>query len=192
MNEKIARDQMVEEMLLQSKITRDNRAVTAYKISIPGTFTIFYQITDYFCTPACVQSILNYINGSSDNQLAIAIDLGTTSNGTNISVVPGYLNDEQDDCLYLLKSHPSQASLTSFIYSTIVYDQSPCLMNICDPDGDYWGYYATDGHSLVVNAIYSDESQIQYADPLGYESDIPSFYIKSAYNSGQVVTYLVH
>ena len=122
---------------------------------------------------------MQYINGYSSSQSAIAYDLDTDPiYGTDFYKVPPYLNQKQNDCQYLLSTLPSQSSMCAKIYSTIYYDEAPCIMDIEDDDNTYWYYYETDGHSLVVNAIYSDYNRIQFADPLGGEDNIPAFYTK--------------
>lgn len=65
-------------------------------------------------------------------------------------------------------------------------------MGISDPDGNPWGLYETDGHALVVNAIYSDSCRIQFADPFGYLDNVPSFYTKYSNVVATVCTHLIH
>ena len=179
-NEKNARIKAIENQIIKEKSFR------AYgespKISIPGTFTIYQQEKSNYCVPACVKSIMQYINGSSDSQRNIAKCLNTTSTGTNYVFVPRYLNEYQDKCFYNLDSQPSQTKMLSSFYNAIVYDTSPCMLSIKVDDGDNWDY-ETNGHSLVVNAIRKNKSKVQFADPIygtkGAES-VPAFYEKKA------------
>lgn len=194
MNDKLSRVQSIEKQIIQDNVNFkiNGTKSSPYKIDIPGTFTIYYQSTSYYCVPASVKSVLQYINGSSSSQSTIARALDTTTSGTSMSKVPEYLNKKQDDCIYLLKNYPSQSSMCAAIYSTITNDKDPCIMGITDKTGNYWGYYATDGHALVVNAIYSDKSKIQFADPLGAEDNIPSFYTKYASNVSHVCNSIIY
>lgn len=67
-------------------------ARAAYKISIPGKFIMYQQSKSYYCVPACVKSVLQYINGKSDSQDKIANDLGTIRIGTDGRKIAPYLN----------------------------------------------------------------------------------------------------
>lgn len=56
----------------------------------------------------------------------------------------------------------------------------------------FW-YYVTNGHSVVVNAIYDDYSYIQIADPLGDRvAGCPYFYLKTATAANNVCTRIVY
>lgn len=155
-------------------------ARAAYKISIPGTFTIYQQSKSYYCVPACVKSVLQYINGKSDSQDKIASDLGTIRIGTDGRKIAPYLNKKQKSFYYARLEEPSKTLMESCLYATIARNKKPCLMAIITESNDDW-YYTTRGHRLVVNAIYSDKSRIQFADPMGkLNSNWPYFYVKSS------------
>jgi len=163
-----------EEKLLNSQIT--TKAVT--KISIPGTFTMYQQINNYYCAPASVKSVLQYINGSSASQSTIANGLGTTSDGTSPTKIAPYLNQKQS-FYYARFANPSQTDMCDKLYATITGPKKPCLMSIVNISGSNW-HYSTGGHRLVINAIYSDKSKIQFADPLGgKQSGWPYYYLKT-------------
>ena len=150
----------------------------ATKISIPGTFTMYQQINNYYCAPASVKSVLQYINGSSASQSTIASGLGTTSSGTNPTKIAPYLNQKQS-FYYARFANPTQTEMCDKLYATITGPKKPCLMSIVNPSGSNW-HYATGGHRLVINAIYSDKSRIQFADPLGgTQSGWAYFYLKT-------------
>ncbi|GHV14171.1 hypothetical protein FACS1894219_09930 [Clostridia bacterium] len=165
----------------------------ATKISIPGTFSMYQQSTDYYCVPACVKSIVQYINGSSDSQSTIASALGTTSSsGTDPTTIAPYLNEQQSSCYYVYVQSPSQTTMCNALYYTINTEQVPASMGISGTTTSNW-YYATSGHSLVVNAIYSDKSKIQFADPLGAtQAGWPVYYEKSASVASSVCTRVVY
>lgn len=59
-----ARDAKLELAMVQEFYSsRMARAVSC--LTIPGTFTMYQQQKSYYCIPACIQSILMYINGTS-------------------------------------------------------------------------------------------------------------------------------
>lgn len=163
-----------EAKILNSQI--NTKAAT--KISIPGTFTMYQQINNYYCAPASVKSVLQYINGSSASQSTIANGLGTTSSGTNPTKIAPYLNQKQS-FYYARFANPTQTEMCDKLYATITGPKKPCLMSIVNTSGSNW-HYSTGGHRLVINAIYSDKSRIQFADPLGgTQSGWPYFYLKT-------------
>ena len=161
------------------------RAVT--KISIPGTFTMYQQETDTYCIPACIKSLLMYVNGQSPSQTAINSDVKMS-----FTTIPGYVNEFQDKCQYILSTNPSQTNLTTCVYMDIVYDEVPAFLRLSGTTSSTW-YYSTSGHCVLANAIYSDKSQIQIADPLGGRvSGCPYFYLKSASTVARYTTHVCY
>ncbi|MDP4119601.1 MAG: C39 family peptidase [Bacillota bacterium] len=168
----------VQANTVQANTVQANSA--AYKISIPGTFTMYQQENNYYCAPASVESVLEYDTGCYYTQSDIASDLGTTSSGTDATKIAPYLNTKQDDNTYIRTATPNQSTMCNDLAFTIAGWGYPCLMSICNPTGANW-HYGTNGHRLVINAVYSDDSKIQFADPLGgWEADWPCFYEKTA------------
>lgn len=184
--QRIAEKEAIVAQYANRPVTRaGTRAGT--KISIPGKFTMYQQETDTYCIPATVQSILTYINGSSPSQAAIAEETGRDS-----TKIPGYLNERQDKCYYIYTLNPGKASMGYKLYATIADSKVPASMGISGTTTTNW-YYLTNGHSLVVNAIYDDYSYIQFGDPLGGRVDgCPYFYIKSADVVSEVCTRIVY
>lgn len=161
----------------------------ATKISIPGTFTMYAQTHDMYCAPACVKSIIQYLNGSSPTQDDIARGMETTlDRGTLVVNIVPYLNSKVS-YNYKLVSTPSQTTMCNRLYTTIVTNKKPGMMAIYNPKGTNW-HYPTDGHALVVNAIYSDKSKVQFADPLGNKYD-KYYYIKTAAIAHAVCAHLI-
>ena len=166
----------------------DLKKLGATKLTIPGTFTLYQQTKWYYCAPACVKSVINYINGSAASQDSIAKSLGTSESagGTSMSKIAGYLNDKQSDCWYVLSSNPSQTTMCNAINYTITKEKDPCIMGIVDKTGRYW-HYRTSGHALVVNGIMNDKSEIQFSDPAYDKSrGLDPFYMKSSSTTSNV------
>ncbi|MBP1547761.1 MAG: C39 family peptidase [Oscillospiraceae bacterium] len=157
------------------------RAATATKVTIPGTFSMYRQLEDNYCVPACVQSALGYINSSTPpTQAAIARAMGTSSSGTDRTKIPEYMNSQQSKCLYIINTNTTQTSICTAIYNTITNDKVPTFMSIENTTGSNW-YYSTSGHCLINNGIYSDYSKILFSDPLGgTQAGYPTFFEKDA------------
>lgn len=160
-------------------VANQNETRAATKLSIPGTFTMYQQENNYYCVPACIKSVLKYLTGTTYSQSSIASAIGTTSTGTSaVNIVP-YLNEKQD-FYFARTTNFDQNTLCTYLYYTVGNVGVPGMLFFVNPSGTNW-HYATYGHCLVVNAVYSDHSKLQFADPLGgWESDWPYFYEKSS------------
>lgn len=171
--------QIVEKQFITLKST------TIY--SIPGTFTMYQQETDTYCGPACVKSVLMYINGSSPSQSDINDYIGG-----KFTTIPRYMNSKQKQCNYLLKTNPTQSSLTAAIFSSIYVDKVPTFLRISGTTRSNW-YYATSGHCILAYEIYSDYSKIKIADPLGDRVEgCPYFYLKPASTVAKYTTHVCY
>lgn len=185
-NEKIQSAENVAE-----ELGSQTRAASATKISIPGTFTIYQQSQNNYCSPATTKSIVQYLTGSSDSQGTIAGALGTSIVGTAPTTIAPYLNSKQSKVHYIYNANPTQTTLLNNLYYDVVTMKAPSSVGISNSTGANW-HYATTGHNLVVNAIYNDKSIVQFADPLGgTQSGWPSFYEKTAAMASSVSTMVV-
>lgn len=176
MPEKIQREQQLESLIEEelsdmSQINSSNAA--AYKISLPGSFTIYQQTTPVYCGAACVQSALTYINGSSPSQSEIYLRVLN-----DFTRVAPYMNIKQTETEYYFKHDPTDVFIISSFHNDIVYDQIPAFARIVVTESGDWRY-TTSGHCLLVNAVYSDYSQFQFADPAATSTTTwPAFYLE--------------
>ena len=181
----------LEKEALMNSLSMQNgaeiQAVTATKLSIPGTFTMYQQETDTYCGSACVKSLLMYVNGSSPTQSSI-----NSSINNSFTAIPNYVNSRQSNCQYLLVTSPTQANLQTCVYMDITNDEVPTFLRLNGTSSPSW-YYATNGHCVLSNAIYSDKSIIQIADPLGGRvSGCLYFYEKSASTVSSYTTHVCY
>lgn len=77
-------------------------------ISVPS----FKQETSYWCGVATTKQIIDFFNGSSSTQSYYAGKLGTTTDGTDFSVVDDVLNAHQSENTYTYRSFSSNEYLT--------------------------------------------------------------------------------
>ena len=163
---------------------------SAYWVTLPGSFYLYDQTTSYYCVPASVQGILRYINGSTDSQSTIATALGTSSQtGTDITLVPTYLNSKQSKNYYIWVNRTS-----NLLYSTKVnidLYESPVMYRMVFSSSDGWAY-STSGHAMNACAIMSDESSVLLADPwMGYAGLGSGSYTKSGSTVYNANTHLI-
>lgn len=138
---------------------------------IPGSFTMYQQETEWLCVPACIKSVLMYVNGNSPTQAAI--DWVIRENFSNI---PSYINEQQNRCFYLYLKNPTSDELTSHIYSDVSRYKVPTFLRIVTRKPEW--HYDTNGHCVLSNGISDDFLHIRIADPNGgLEPDLPYFYI---------------
>ena len=162
-----------------------NAGKAAYKISIPGTFGMYQQEKDDYCCDACIKSVLMYTAKTSPSQATIHKTINL-----DFSKIPAYVNARESQCYYVFVTSPSLTSLKDKIYYDINTEKTPSFLRIYNLTGANW-YYATAGHCVLSNAIYSDKSIIQIADPLGGRvSGCPYYYLKNATVVGNYTTHI--
>lgn len=166
---------------------------------LPGTFTCYQQLTQYFCGPASAKAAIKYLSNQTLDQYDLAKEMGTIepvipgwSSGTTIDAMKTCINNHQTSRAYKLRSNIySQSITTSTIKSDITSYKCPTVILIQNEDTEDNWFYPTDGHFLCVNAISSNTDKIQVSDSIiGTEWDSSSivnpFYeieSSSAYNA---------
>ncbi len=139
-------------------------------IGVPGTFTMYQQETDTYCGPACIKSVLMYINGESPSQESI-----DKAVNRKFSAIPEYVNARQAECYYVLCPDPAVDELTRKIKLDITTFHVPTFLLIASRKPTW--PHDTDGHCVLSNGIYDDLSTILIADPLGEKDpEIKYFY----------------
>lgn len=160
---------------LRENSNQDAPLATVEKISLPGTFTIYEQEKSYYCGAACVKSALMYINGSAPSQGDIYLRVLN-----EFARVPSYMNLKQDKCNYLFNRSPNKALMLTNFHYDITVEESPSFARIVVDSDGVW-HYKTTGHCLLVNAIYSDKSNVQFADPsANSQTSWDAFYLMPA------------
>lgn len=182
--------QKIAEKIEEAEQISNGPVPRASYITVSG-FSIYQQPNNYYCVPACVKSVLQYINGTSPSQATIASALGTNSStGTDITDVPQYLNSKQN-FYFTCTTGPSQTTMCKYIYATISGYDNPCLMRITGTTTSNW-YYQTGGHCISIYGIYSDKSKVQIADPLGgTQGSWPSYFTKSSSVVSNVCSHVI-
>jgi hypothetical protein len=167
--EKLASVEALKNSPVQSRLS---------KFTLPG-FTMYRQENDIYCVPACVKSALKYITGATYEQSKIAEDMGTImAVDTESSKIAPYMDAMQNEYWYVRKDKPTKSSIELYTYNAVVTNKVLAFMCIINPLGEKW-HYGTKGHCLIINAIYSDKSKVQFADPLGgTQQGWPYYYIK--------------
>lgn len=169
---------------------------------LPGTFTCYQQLTQYFCGPASAKAAIKYLSNQTLDQYDLAEEMGTIEpalpgfpSGTTIDAMKTCINNHQTSRAYKLRSNIySQDITTSTIRSDINDYTCPTVILIQDT-GINWPYY-TNGHFLCVNAISNNLDTIQVSDPLigtkWDDSDIssPFYQVKSSNAHNAITNYL--
>ena len=166
--------QMSFEKNASVNLKSDVNKAAAYKISIPGTFTIYHQEKSNYCVAACVQSVLQYMNESdppAQNKIF-------NSTSTNVSKIPFGMKYYCSNSDYIYKNAPTTSYMLSCFHYDVVECEIPAFAGIQSTQSQWRYETLAGGHCLVVNAIYNDSSKIQFADP-AYSDTIPAFYTES-------------
>ena len=147
----------------------ENKPTTraSYLIQLPGAFKIYKQENELYCVPACIKSVLQYVNGASPSQSFIAGQVSTDIIGGTVPLeIAEFLNKNISGFYYMRTGSPRQTTLCNNAYTTIVTSKKPCLLSIVNVYGVNW-YYRTGGHRVVSTEIQSDKLYMQLEDPLG-------------------------
>ena len=162
--EKLAK---IEEYKKQQALRIANRATTNAWTYLNG-FTIYTQLEKGFCMPACAQSILKYLTGSSDNQYTIAgaLDVSALSGGQFDELMP-YLNGKQDVNFYVQRDNSVDLFDMKFELSgaITVFEAPPVLRVNTKNMGSNW-LYNSEGHATCIKGVRDDSAVFQFADPL--------------------------
>jgi hypothetical protein len=132
-------------------------------IAVPS----FEQQTSYWCGPATTKQVLHYLNGSSSSQSTIASGLGTTTAGTDFSLVDNYLNSKQSKNYYVYSSSLSYGTWSDHVNYGLDHNY-PVVLDL-EIYPSYMPKYTTHiaGHILNVSGADSrfSPAQIRLTDP---------------------------
>lgn len=142
---------------------------TSYPSAIKMSITAFKQDTEYYCGPATVKQVVHRINGSSLSQKAYAELLSTTTDGTNMTLIPDVVNTCIDEQYYVYSSIGTQDEWMEKIRSGI-YNDRPAILDINTEDLHKQNKfpYPTKGH-FVNTCGYSDTENVVYITDPHYE-----------------------
>ena len=139
----------------------------SYLPSSPRNYVCYTQLEDYFCIPACVQSVLMYLNGSAPSQYIIAEDLDVEEidGGGKFCKIRPYLNEKQYVNYYVQKDYTiSFDTMKTDLYQAITLFQAPAILGIVADESNW--EYQTSGHVLTLAGARDDKAMFEFADPL--------------------------
>lgn len=107
------------------------------------------QEKSYFCGPATVQQTLKFYKSSVPSQSNLAKQLGTTTDGTILSNIPGVLNNNLGYKQYSKVAIGTQTDWINKVTYSLSIDK-PVILDIKAVSGSGWSY-TTAGHYLNVS-----------------------------------------
>ena len=115
---------------------------------------------------------LRNITGITYSEEAIALGCATsTSEGTYVSDMVAYINEEQDHNYYLAQYNESKENMLSDLYDCIVYYDSCPIIGVKERTTAGW-YYNLNAHFVIAYAVYSEMDSFLLTDPwIGYLGD---------------------
>ena len=175
----LTNEERVEEIKNDPSLTEDEKEEMIFKItSDVATYAFspkhlgikyFKQKYNYYCGPATVYQTLYYLNKTSPSQDTIASALGTTTDGTDGSKIPTYLNKQQDEVAYTIVSINNASTFRSKIDSAMNNDY-PVVLRVKFSSDSAFGYN-TAGHFLNLGGQTAGATQYEMVDPYyGYSS----------------------
>lgn len=132
----------------------------------------FEQSTSYYCGPATVKQVLHYLKGTSSSQGTYATQLGTTTSGTDFSLVDNVLNSNQSSKTYVYSSIGSYSNWTDTIDVNLTSSKPTVLDLSITPS--YMPKYTRNiaGHILNTSGVDSRTSpkKIRLTDPFDQDN----------------------
>lgn len=129
-----------------------------------GGLKLFQQEQNNFCGPACVQTALNYLNGTSPSQWDIAPLIQTEASGTYLTNMITFLNYMQSKNRYLMKTTSSREYMASNFRTGIVTYKAPPFCGISCDGTTLWRCKTT-GHVFLITSARSDSEFFVIAAP---------------------------
>lgn len=123
---------------------------------------VFEQINGYYCGPATLKQVIHFINGSSLSQSQYATKLGTTTAGTDMTVIRTVLNEEISGLSYKYYTFSSFDSWFIRVRASIDYN-FPAILDIDTRHVSAFPYNSS-GHYVNVSGydVYRDMQGPEY------------------------------
>lgn len=107
------------------------------------------QINSYYCGPATVQQTIKFYKGTAPSQEAIASQLGTTTQGTDMTKIAGVINNNLGYSQYSMVAIGTQTDWANKVTYALSINK-PVILDIKAVSGSGWPY-TTNGHFLNVS-----------------------------------------
>ncbi|WP_247900336.1 C39 family peptidase [Paenibacillus pabuli] len=135
-------------------------------IAVPS----YQQEKSYWCGPATTKQVLGFFNGSSSSQTTYAKELGTTTDGTDFSLVDDVINKYQTKNTYIYQSFTSSDYLTWKSAMILSIDWgNPAVLDLKITSANMPLYPRTvEGHILNTsgyNVISENDKKLRLTDP---------------------------
>ena len=151
-------------------------------VYLDNTFSVYKQLSEYNCGPACVQAALKYLTGSTPSQSTIATACYTSAlaGGTRLAEMETYINNQQSVRTYIPRYNTTKFAMQNCLYIGVYLYDAPSIIGLSFSAGDDW-LYSSAGHYVTVYGVMSDKSSFRLGDPwLGYSGISSSWsYTKS-------------
>lgn len=130
------------------------------QVTIP--VTVFEQENNYYCGPATVKQVINYINGSSSSQSSYASQLGTTTSGTDMTKIAGVLKSNTGKN-YVYAAISSKDTWYSRVMNG-VNNRMPAILDINTNSVSSIPYNSS-GHYVNISGFDAISDRVRITDP---------------------------
>ena len=171
---------LINELLEHEKTTFTlNRATSAMTLS---GFPYHYQLSSYWCVPACVQMTLEYTNATTYNQSTIASELGVDNTaGLKLSEAVSYLNNKQNHANYTQIVPDSVSEMKNDFYDIMDGEDAPAIISTIFTTNEGYPYNMSYYHALCVTGQTANGASFRLHDPI-YNAAVPESYYITASN----------
>ena len=145
------------------------RNLRAYESYIKLNVSYFGQENHYYCGPATVKQVIYYVTKSLRTQDFYASKLGTTTDGTDMTMIPAVLNNYIDEDHYMYSKIGSQSEWLEKVRYSLHYGKPAVLdLNTLAVNEDKQKMifpYDSTGHYVNVSGYDGSAGKIMITDP---------------------------
>ena len=164
-----AEQQRKNQEILSRKPNFEGVSMYGWGYGCIGDFPIYQQETSYYCGPACLQMVIEYLTGTKYSQSTLATKAGTASSGgTYVYRMANTLNDLQSENEYGYKQFTRSTTTASTLEGCLTGAHSSSYPVIYHAmTGSLELYNGTNlGHYVVGVAISCNGGMhVAYVDP---------------------------
>lgn len=152
--------QMLED--IKSGTINSTQALDYNTLSI----TCFQQETVYYCGPATVKQVVHFLSGSSNTQSYYATQLGTTDEGTDMTVIPSVIKNATG-ISYAYEKIGTESAWFDKVFVSVM-NAKPAILDINTKSVSAFPY-SSDGHFVNVSGYdATGTKQVRITDPYVY------------------------
>lgn len=140
-----ATDRLINEYMANFS---QSRSSSTLNLNVP----LIQQSTSWYCGPACMEMVLEYLTTTDYTQYGIASDIGLTGDGAYVGQIVSYLNSKLGSGSYQYTTISQSSFANSLTYS--INNNKPVICLVVPDALPNYGNSGNGGHYIVVKGYY--------------------------------------